>query len=86
VPDNVALILQFRLMNGEEVSVLSDDFGSKQEALETVARALDEHRSLVLTHARRDRSAQEEGVVINLANVVSARVSTSDSAAAGQYL
>jgi hypothetical protein len=86
VPDNIALVLQFRLMNGEEVSVLSDDFSGRHEAIEAVARALDEHRSLVLTHAKRDRHAYEEGVVVNLANVVSARVSTSDSAAAGQYL
>lgn len=86
MPENIALILQFRLVNGEEVSVLSEDFGGRLEALEAIARALDEHRSLVLTRARRNRDADEDGVVINLANVVSVRVSTTDSAAAGQYL
>jgi len=39
-----------------------------------------------LTRARYDRQADENGVIINLANVVSVRVSTTDSAAAGQYL
>jgi hypothetical protein len=51
-----------------------------------LARALDERRSLVLIHARYDREADENGVVINLANVVSVRVSKTDSAATGQYL
>jgi hypothetical protein len=86
VPDTIVLIMQFHPVSGEEISVLCEDFGSESEALETIARALDERRSLVLTHTRHDREAAENGVVINLANVVSVRVSTTDSAAAGQYL
>jgi hypothetical protein len=39
-----------------------------------------------LTQARYDREADEIGVVMNLANVVSVRVSKTDSAATGQYL
>jgi hypothetical protein len=58
----------------------------EREALEAVVRALDERRSLALTRARYDRQADENGVIINLANAVSVRVSKTDSAAAGQYL
>jgi hypothetical protein len=47
---------------------------------------VDERRSLVLTRARYDREAGENGVIINLANVVSVRVSEIDSAAPGHYL
>lgn len=86
MPDTIMLIIQFRPLGGEDVAVVSEDFSGKREALEAIARALDERRSLVLTHARYDREADENGVVINLANVVSIRVSTTDSAAAGQYL
>jgi hypothetical protein len=32
------------------------------------------------------READQNGVIINLANVVAVRVSTTDSAATGQYL
>jgi hypothetical protein len=67
-------------------SLISKDFGGEGEALEAIARALDERRSLVLTQARYDREAGENGVVINLANVVSVRVSKTDSATTGQYL
>jgi hypothetical protein len=56
------------------------------EALEAIAQALDERRSLVLTHARYARETGPSGVIINLANVVSVRVSKTDSAATGQYL
>jgi hypothetical protein len=86
VPDNIELILRFHPVGGEDVSVLSEDFGGEQEALQAVARALDERRSLVLARARYDREAAENGVVVNLANVVSVRVSRKDSAATGQYL
>ena len=51
-----------------------------------IARAVDERRSLVLTRARYDRETDVNGVVINLANVVSVRVSKTNSAEAGQYL
>jgi hypothetical protein len=86
VPDNVVLIMRFHPVGGEDVSVVCEDFAGEREALEAVARALDERRSLVLTRARYDRQPDENGVIINLANVVSVRVSKTDSAATGQYL
>jgi hypothetical protein len=65
----------------------SEEFAGEREALEAVARALDERRSLVLIRARYDRQADENGVIINLANVDSVRVSRSDRVAtAGLYL
>jgi hypothetical protein len=66
--------------------VLSEDFSGEEEALHAIARAVDERRSLVLTRARYDREAGQNGVVVNLANVVSVRVSKKDSATTGQYL
>jgi hypothetical protein len=86
VPDNIELIMRFHPVGGEDVSLISKDFGGEGEALEAIARALDERRSLVLTQARYDREAGENGVVINLANVVSVRVSKTDSVTTGQYL
>jgi hypothetical protein len=86
VPDNIVLIMRFHPVGGEDVSVISGDFAGEREALEAVCRALDERRSLVLRHARYNREAGESGVIINLANVVSVRVSMTDSAATGQYL
>jgi hypothetical protein len=86
VPDNVELILRFHPVGGEDVSVLSEDFGGEKEALEAIAQLMDERRSLVLTRARYNREAGENGVVVNLANVVSVRVAMKDSATTGQYL
>lgn len=86
MPDNVELIMRFHPVGGEDVSVLSEDFAGEQEALETIARSMDERRSLLLTRAKYDREAGENGVVVNLANVVSVRVSMKDSATTGQYL
>jgi hypothetical protein len=86
VPDNVVLIMRFHPVGGEDFSVICGDFSGEREALEAIARALDERRSLVLTQARYDREADENGVVINLANVVSVRMTKTDSAATGQYL
>jgi hypothetical protein len=86
VPDNVVLIMRFHPVGGEDVSVISEDFTGEHEALEAVARALDQRRGLVLRNAKYDRKADENGVIINLANVVSVRVSRTGSAATGQYL
>jgi len=47
---------------------------------------LDEPRSLLLAPARYNREAGENGDVVNLAHVVSVRVSTIDSDTTGQYL
>ncbi|HEY3006549.1 MAG TPA: hypothetical protein VGJ63_00590 [Micromonosporaceae bacterium] len=84
--DTVELIMRFHPVGGEDVSLISADFAGEAEALEAIARALDERRSLVLTRARYDREARENGVVVNLANVVSVRVSRTDTATPGQYL
>ncbi len=86
MPENTSLIMLFRLMSGEEITVLCEDFGGERQALEAIAHALDEQRSLVLTRAKVDPDADEHGVVFNLANVVSVRVSTTEGTAAGQYL
>ena len=86
MPDNAELIMRFHPVGGEDVSVLSKDFGGVKEALERIAHLMDERRSLVLIRARYDREAGENGVVVNLANVVSVRVSVKDSARTGQYL
>jgi hypothetical protein len=86
VADNFELIIRIHPVGGEDVSVVSADFGGEAEALEAITRALDERRSLVLVRARYNREARENGVIINLANVVSVRVSKTDSDATGQYL
>jgi hypothetical protein len=86
VADNFELIIRIHPVGGEDVSVISADFGGEAEALEAITRALDERRSLVLVRARYNREARENGVIINLANVVSVRVSKTDSDATGQYL
>jgi hypothetical protein len=84
--DNIELIMRFHPVGGEDVSLTSADFSGEAEALEAIARALDERRSLVLVRARYNREAGENGVVVNLANVVSVRVSKTDSDTTGQYL
>jgi hypothetical protein len=86
VADNVELIMRFHPVGGEDVSVISADFAGEAEAVQAIARAVDERRSLVLIRARYNREAGENGVVVNLANVVSVRVSTTDSDTTGQYL
>jgi hypothetical protein len=84
--DNIELIMRFHPVGGEDVAVMSADFAGEAEAIEAITRALDQRRSLVLVRARYNREAGENGVVVNLANVVSVRVSKTDSAATGQYL
>ncbi|MFF4773729.1 hypothetical protein ACFY05_12800 [Microtetraspora fusca] len=86
MPGNIMLIMRFHLVSGEDVSVASGDFSGEPEALEAITRALDEGRSLVLTQARYGGESDLNGVVINLANVVSVRVLKTSSAEAGQYL
>jgi histidinol phosphatase-like PHP family hydrolase len=86
VADNVELIMRFHPVGGEDVSVISADFAGEAEAVQAIARAVDERRSLVLIRARYNREAGESGVVVNLANVVSVRVSSTDSDTTGQYL
>ena len=73
MPDNIVLIMRFHPVGGEDVSVVTEDYGGEREALEAIAQALDDRRSLVLTQARYDREAGHSGVIINLANVVSVR-------------
>ena len=84
--DNIELVMRFHPVGGEDVSLISADFAGETEALEAIGRALDERRSLVLARARYNREAEENGVVLNLANVVSVRVSKTDSGTTGQYL
>ena len=48
MPDNIVLIMRFHPVGGEDVTVVSEDFGGEREALEAIAQALDERRSLVL--------------------------------------
>jgi hypothetical protein len=86
VPDNIVLIFRFHPVGGEDVSVVCADFGGQREALEAIAGALDDGRSLVLTRVRHGHEAEEDGMVINMANVVSVRVTKTEGAAAGQYL
>jgi len=84
--DNVELVMRFHPVGGEDVSLLSKDFAGEAQALDAIARALHERRGLVLAQARYNREAGESGMVINLANVVSVRVSSTDSDTTGQYL
>lgn len=84
--DKVDLVIRFHPVGGDDVSLLSGDFARPEEAVEAIARALDERRSLVLNHARDDPEATENGMVINLANVVSVRVSRREGEEAGPYL
>jgi hypothetical protein len=56
--------MRFHPVHGEDFSVICEDFGAEGEALEAIAHALDAGRSLVLTRARYDRAADENGVVI----------------------
>lgn len=85
-PGNSELIIRFHPVGGDDVSVATTDFEGPAQALEAIAHALDERRSLTLTQARYNRETDTNAMIINLANVVSVRVSSADSAATGQYL
>jgi hypothetical protein len=69
--DNIELIMRFHPVGGGDISVLSTDFDSEAHTLEAIAGALDGQRGLVLARARYNRETGEDGMVINLANVVS---------------
>src|SRR4029453_18888919 len=86
VAENIEMILRFHAVGGEDIPVVCNLFIDEQEALDAIASALDERRSLVLNQARYNREASEHGVIINLTNVVSVRVSKVDSTTSGQYL
>jgi hypothetical protein len=47
MPEGVELIMRFHPVGGEHVTVVSTDFLGERQAMEEVARALDERRSLV---------------------------------------
>lgn len=82
----VDLYIRVHAVGGDDMLVVSRDFGSELEATEAITRALDVRRSLTLSRAFFNRESAESVVVINLANVVAVRVSATDSAATGQYL
>ncbi|GIE94886.1 hypothetical protein [Paractinoplanes rishiriensis] len=84
--DNPEMIIRFHPVGGEDVAVLTSDFPGRDEAIEAIARALDERRALILTRARYNREGDENAVLVNLANVVSVRVARQDSATSGHYL
>jgi hypothetical protein len=73
--DNLELIMRFYPVGGADVSVLSTDSASEAQALEAIADSLDGRRCLVLADARYDRDVGENGMVTNLADVVSVRAS-----------
>lgn len=82
----VDLYIRVHAVGGDDMLVVSRDFGSELEATQAIAQALDVRRSLTLSRARFNRESAESVVVVNLANVVAVRVSGTDSAATGQYL
>ncbi|GAA2428141.1 hypothetical protein GCM10010191_46410 [Actinomadura vinacea] len=86
MPDNDELIIRFHPVGGEDVTVATTDFDDPAQALEAITRALDHQRCLTLHQARYKRDPDTNAVVINLANVVSVRVSGKDSTTTGQYL
>jgi hypothetical protein len=83
---NHELVIRFHVVAGEDISVISRDFSDDKAALTAIADAVNEHRSLLLPEARYDHEAAVTGLMVNLANVVSVRVSKKDGDAGGQYL
>ncbi|GAA4095086.1 hypothetical protein [Actinomadura miaoliensis] len=73
--DNPELIIRIHPVGGDDVSFVTADFEGMGQAVEVITRALNERRSLVLTRARSSREPDTSAVVINLANVIAARVS-----------
>jgi len=65
--DNIELIMRFHPVGGEDVSLISADFGDEAEALKAIAQALNERRGLILARARYNRETAENGMVVNLA-------------------
>jgi uncharacterized protein YjaG (DUF416 family) len=89
MPDNAELIVRLHPANGEDIALWSRDFRGVTEALVAIGAAIDDRRSLSLTHVRYEGDTAESAVVINLANVVSVRVLETEASAApgsGQYL
>lgn len=84
--ENIELVIRFHPVGGDDVSLLSSDFSGPEAALDAIARALDDRRSLILRHARDTRVDRVGAMVINLANVVSVRVSKTDADTTGPYL
>ncbi|NJC71306.1 hypothetical protein HC031_16520 [Planosporangium thailandense] len=84
--ENVELVIRFHPVGGDDVSLLSSDFPGPDEALDAIVRALDDRHSLILRQARDSRVDRAGAIVINLANVVSVRVSKTDSDTTGPYL
>ncbi|MGI5171688.1 hypothetical protein ACQEU3_45815 [Spirillospora sp. CA-253888] len=72
-PANNELIIRFHRIGGD-VSVATTDFTEPAQALQTIAHALDQQRSPTLTQARYNHEPND-AVIINLANVISIRVS-----------
>ena len=85
-PEWVDLFIRVHAVGGDDLLVVSRDFGSQQEATEAITRALDARHSLTLRRARFNRESAQSVVVLNMANVVAVRVAPTDSAATGQYL
>jgi hypothetical protein len=87
MPENAELVIRFHPVGGDDVSLLSTDFARLEDAVEAITRAMDERRSLVLAHVKEGREASESAMVVNVANVVSVRVTTKgDAEATGPYL
>ncbi|GAA4128515.1 hypothetical protein [Actinomadura keratinilytica] len=80
------LIIRIHPVGGDDVSFVTADFAGLGQAVEVITRALNERRSLVLTQARSSREPDTSAVVINLANVIAARVSEKNGAAGRQIL
>lgn len=59
MPNNLELTVRLHPVSGEDVSVISADLGSEEEALDAVAQAMNERCSLVLRRATYNRETGE---------------------------